>query len=112
MIALLIDHYPEMEVIGDIPEKIEQRLEALYEQNMNPADKLAAEINAFMYDFNSYEYNDQVDDRKAQVDTISKDLQSGEGGYITSYRQEIVSQGAGTTEDQLKAQELISKIQE
>ena len=112
MIAQLIDHYPEMEVIGDIPEKIEQRLEALYEQNMDPADKLAAEIDAYMYDFNPYEYNDQVDDRKAQVDTISKDLQSGEAGYITSYLQEIVSQGAGTTEDQLKAQELISKIQE
>jgi hypothetical protein len=39
-------------------------------------------------------------------------LQSGEAGYITSYLQEIVSQGAGTTEEQVKAQELIAKIQE
>jgi hypothetical protein len=113
-IALLVDHFiPTMEIVGDIPPRVEERLEALYkEREIDPADSLAAEVDAFMYDFNPYEYNDQVEDRHAQIDTISKDLQSGEAGYITSYLQEIVSQGAGTTEEQVKAQELIAKIQE
>jgi hypothetical protein len=53
-----------------------------------------------------------VKDRQAQIDSISKDLKNGEAAYITSYLTEIVSQGAGTTEDQRKAQEMIDKIQE
>ena len=112
MIAQLIDHYPKMEIIGDIPPKLEERLESLYEQSLTPADRLADEIDNFMHDFDPHEYNDQVEDRQAQVDIISKDLQTGEAGYITSYLQEIISQGAGTTEEQQKAQELIAQIQE
>jgi ribosomal protein S17E len=79
---------------------------------LQEADSLAAEVDAFIYDFNPHEYNNQMEDRHAQIDTISKDLQNGEAGYITSYLQEIVSQGAGTTDEQVKAQELIAKIQE
>jgi hypothetical protein len=113
-IAQLVDHFiPSMEIVGGIPPRIEERLEALYkEQEIDPADRLAAEIDAFMYDFDPHEYNDQVEDRHAQISTISGDLQTGEAGYITSYLQEIVSQGAGTTEEQQKAQELIAKLQE
>lgn len=61
MIAQLIDHYPEMEVIGDIPEKIEQRLEALYEQNMNPADNIVCLICLF------HKYLHQIHDFKLMV---------------------------------------------
>lgn len=102
----------QAELLPDLKYMIEGSfLEGYDEQNLEVRlrDTLASN---FMHDFDPHEYNNQVEDRQAQVDTISKDLQTGEAGYITSYLQEIISQGAGTTEEQKKAQELIAQIQE
>lgn len=45
-----------------------------------------------MYDFDPYGYQDQVEDRAAQVETIAADLDSGNAEYITDYLKEIVQE--------------------
>lgn len=46
---------------------------------------LAAEIDEFSYDFDTYEYMDTVEDREAQTADIAADIRSGNAGHIVKF---------------------------
>ena len=117
MIARLIDHYPEMEIRGEIPPLCAEILSQIREERtlleeLSPSMALAIKIDEFMHDFDPYAYADQVTDREAQVKTISDDLEKGEAGYMVSYFKELISNEDGLMEDRQKAQQFIKEIEE
>lgn len=112
MLAELIDHYPEKEILGQMPVELAEKIEALHEAEPSQAYDLAQQLDNFMYDFDPYGYQDQVEDRAAQVETIAADLDSGNAEYITDYLKEIVQEQDGTPEILAEAQELIEKLED
>ena len=117
MIARLIDHYPEMEIRGEIPPLCAEILSQIREERtlleeLPPSMSLAIKIDEFMHDFDPYAYADKVTDREAQVKTISDDLEKGEAGYMVSYFKELISNEDGLMEDRQKAQQFIKEIEE
>lgn len=74
--------------------------------------ELATEIDAFLCNFDPFDYNDQVEDKQSNIDIINNDLQSKNTSHIISFLQEIITEDMGTKENQEKANELITKIQE
>lgn len=90
----------------------EIKLEREQGKEQNQAYALAQQIDNFMYDFDPYGYQDQVEDRAAQVETIAADLDSGKADYITDYLKEIVQEQDGTPEILAEAQKLIEKVED
>lgn len=54
---------------------------------------LAEEIDQFSYDFDTYQYKDTVEDRDAQIQTITEDIRSGNVGYLNDFLNAVISEG-------------------
>lgn len=115
VIAELIDKLPDIEVRGSL-----EKWQAAF---------LAAEIDEFSYDFDTYEYRDTVEDRDAQVASITEDIRNGNIGYLQDFLNAAISDsirdgitdifGEGTAIDDSeaiqtarRAKELLDKLSE
>lgn len=99
----LIERFPDASIIGELPE--------LSDRNRREAAGLAAEIDAFAYEYDVYQYRDSVEDRQAQVEELTSDIQTGESGYLKDFLQEVIKEGADS-EDVEKAKELLERLAE
>ena len=52
---------------------------------------LAAEIDQLSYDFDTYQYNDTVEDREAQIANITEDIRNGNTGYLNEFLNALIS---------------------
>ena len=79
VIAELIDKLPDIEVRGSL-EKWQAAI-------------LATEIDQFSYDYDTYQYQDTVEDREAQVANITEDIRNGNTGYLNDFLNAVISEG-------------------
>lgn len=79
MITELIDKLPDIEVRGSL-EKWQ-------------ASILATQIDQFSYDYDTYQYRDTVEDRKAQVANIMEDIRNGNTGYLNDFLNAVIAEG-------------------
>lgn len=79
LIAELIDKLPDIEVVGSL-EKWQTAL-------------LAVEIDQLSYDYDTYQYNDTVENREAQIANITEDIRNGNTGYLEDFLNAIASEG-------------------
>ena len=79
VIAELIDKLPDIEVRGSL-EKWQAAI-------------LATEIDQFSYDYDTYQYQDTVEDREAQVANITEDIRNGNTGYLNDFLNAVISDG-------------------
>ena len=79
IIAELIDKLPDIEVRGSL-EKWQAAI-------------LATEIDQFSYDYDTYQYQDTVEDREAQVANITEDIRNGNTGYLNDFLNAVISEG-------------------
>lgn len=79
IIAELIDKLPDIEVRGSL-EKWQAAI-------------LATEIDQFSYDYDTYQYQDTVEDREAQVVNITEDIRNGNTGYLNDFLNAVISEG-------------------
>ena len=79
VIAELIDKLPDIEVRGSL-EKWQAAI-------------LATEIDQFSYDYDTYQYQDTVEDREAQVANIAEDIRNGNTGYLNDFLNAVISEG-------------------
>ena len=79
MITELIDKLPDIEVRGSL-EKWQ-------------ASILAAQIDQFSYDYDTYQYRDTVEDREAQVANIMEDIRNGNTGYLNDFLNAVIAEG-------------------
>lgn len=78
VIAELIDKLPDIEVRGSL-EKWQAAI-------------LATEIDQFSYDYDTYQYQDTVEDREAQVANITEDIRNGNTGYLNDFLNAVISE--------------------
>lgn len=71
VIAELIDKLPDIEVCGSL-EKWQAAI-------------LASQIDQLSYDYDTYQYQDTVEDREAQVANITEDIRNGNTGYLNDF---------------------------
>lgn len=103
IVVELIKQFPDAGIIGELPE--------LSDRNRREAAGLAEEIDAFAYEYDVYQYRDSVEDRQAQVEELTSDIQTGESGYLKDFLQEVIEEGADP-EDVEKAKELLERLAE
>ena len=88
LISELIEQLSDTEVRGSL-EKWWQPEEG---RQTDEAEKLAAEIDQFAYDFDTPHYNDTVDDREVQVLNMAEDIRSGNAQYINDFLNAVISE--------------------
>ena len=79
VIAELIDKLLDIEVRGSL-EKWQAAI-------------LASEIDQFSYDYDTYQYQDTVEDREAQVANIAEDIRNGNTGYLNDFLNAVIFEG-------------------
>ena len=79
VIEELIDKLPDIEVRGSL-EKWQAAI-------------LASQIDQFSYDYDTYQYQDTVEDREAQVANITEDIRNGNTGYLNDFLNAVISEG-------------------
>ena len=79
VIAELIDKLPDIEVRGSL-EKWQAAI-------------LASQIDQFSYDYDTYQYQDTVEDRETQVANITEDIRNGNTGYLNDFLNAVTSEG-------------------
>ena len=77
VIAELLDKMPDIEVLGSL-----EKWQAAF---------LAAEIDQLSYDYDTYQYNDTVEDREAQVANITEDIRNGNTEYLNDFLNAMIS---------------------
>ena len=77
VIAELNDKMPDIEVRGSM-----EKWQAAF---------LAAEIDQLSYDFDTYQYNHTVEDRKAQTANITEDIRNANTGYLNDFLNALIS---------------------
>lgn len=92
--------FPDAGIIGELPER-----------NRKEAAGLAAEIDTFAYEYDVYQYRDSVEDRQAQVEEMTADIQVGESGYLKDFLQEVI-EADEEPENVEKAKELLQRLEE
>lgn len=78
MIAELIDKMPDIEVRGYL-EKWQAAI-------------LATQIDQFSYEYDTYQYQDTVEDREAQVANIMEDIRNGNIGYLKDFLNAVIAE--------------------
>lgn len=82
----------------------------LYETNL-AFDKLAGDLNDFVYDFDFYEYMDNMTDLSENViDMISKDLKEGNVKEYIDFLQGILIEDDASADILFEAKELIARL--
>ena len=79
VMAELIDKLPDIEVRGSL-EKWQAAI-------------LASQIDQFSYDYDTYQYQDTVEDREAQVANITEDIRNGNTGYLNDFLNADIFEG-------------------
>ena len=81
---------------NELMEKVEQAEREQSKEELHTeadgADRLAAEIDRFSYEYNTTQYNEVVEDREAQVENIAADIRSGNTAYLNDFLNAAISE--------------------
>lgn len=122
LVEALIEKLPDAYVIPISPE-VEARVNARRnegqeisevaksQEEMDEAIELAVAIDEFCYGYDTYGYQDAVDDREANVRTIAEALREGNADYMKDYLADI-RDNDDVIDNVREAGKLVSKIQE
>ena len=84
-------------------------LTATPEPEQDPIEQLAADIDQFSFDYDTYEYRDRVDDREAALRELTAALRSGDASGVRDWIQEFVEENE-PGEAATKAAELLERL--
>ena len=102
-----IARFPEMKVWDRETKALEsQKIAENYDKDCR---ELAADIDKFSEEYDTYEYWDAVDDREENVSRIYCDLQSGDAGYIREWLQGVIDEWE-PVEDVKAAKAFVNRI--
>jgi hypothetical protein len=104
----LADTYPDIEIMGKFPEEAEKETELPARPT---AEELAVEIDRFAYETDTYEYNDTVDDREANIRGLEQSIETGQDGGARAYLNSFVLESEDP-ETVAQAKELLKKLDE
>ena len=84
-------------------------LTAAPEPERDPIEQLAADIDQFSFDYDTYEYRDRVDDREAALRELTAALRSGDASGVRDWLQEF-SEESEPGKAVTKAAELLDRL--
>ena len=74
-------------------------------------EKLAGEIDEYVYGYDTYAYQDEVSDREEHIASIKTSIETGDTGYLKEWLNEIVEENE-YTEHVSQAKQLLKKLQQ
>ena len=86
-------------------------LTAAPEPQRDPIEQLAADIDQFSFDYDTYEYRDQVDNREDAQRELTAALRSGDASGVRDWLQEIADENE-PGEAATKAAELLDRLEQ
>ena len=86
-------------------------LTAAPEPQLDPIEQLAADIDQFSFDYDTYEYRDQVDNREDALRELTAALRSGDASGVRDWLQEIADENE-PGEAATKAAELLDRLEQ
>ena len=84
-------------------------LTAALEPQLDPIEQLAADIDQFSFDYDTYEYRDQVDNREDALRELTATLRSGDASGVRDWLQEFADENE-PGEAVTKAAELLDRL--
>lgn len=84
-------------------------LTAAPEPERDPIEQLAADIDQFSFDYDTYEYRDRVDDREAALRELTAALRSGDASGVRDWLHEFAEESE-LGEAATKAAELLGRL--
>ena len=84
-------------------------LTAAPEPQLDPIEQLAADIDQFSFDYDTYEYRDQVDNREDALRELTATLRSGDASGVRDWLQEFADENE-PGEAVTKAAELLDRL--
>ena len=84
-------------------------LTAAPEPQRDPIEQLAADIDQFSFDYDTYEYRDQVDNREDALRELTATLRGGDVNSVRDWLQEFADEN-GPGEAATKAAELLERL--
>ena len=84
-------------------------LTAAPEPQLDPIEQLAADIDQFSFDYGTYEYRDQVDNREDALRELTATLRSGDASGVRDWLQEFADENE-PGEAVTKAAELLDRL--
>ncbi len=110
VIAELVAKLPEMEIDGRMSEEFEAKVWEKRMPDLTPAERLAVEIDRFIYDYDTALYRDNSQSMTENVSEIAEALNQRDTYDITLWLVEVFSEG--TEPEQKKAMEILKKLKE
>ena len=114
----MAEYYPGAEIIGSFPEEretsgpsVQKPEQETEEKTQLSAIELAAQIDQFAYETDTYEYNDTVEDREANIRGIAESIESRQDGGARAYLNSFV-QESDDPETVAQAKALLKKLDE
>ena len=86
-------------------------LTAAPEPQLDPIEQLAADIDQFSFDYDTYEYRDQVDNREDALRELTAALRSGDASGVRDWLQEFADENE-PGEAAAKAAELLERLEQ
>ena len=86
-------------------------LTAAPEPQRDPIEQLAADIDQFSFDYDTYEYRDQVDNREDALRELTAALRSGDASGVRDWLQEFADENE-PGEGAAKAAELLERLEQ
>ena len=86
-------------------------LTAAPEPQRDPIEQLAADIDQFSFDYDTYEYRDQVDNREDALRELTDALRSGDASGVRDWLQEFADENE-PGEAAAKAAELLDRLEQ
>ena len=86
-------------------------LTAVPEPQRDPIEQLAADIDQFSFDYDTYEYRDQVDNREDALRELTATLRSGDASGVRDWLQEFADENE-PGEAATKAAELLDRLEQ
>ena len=86
-------------------------LTAAPEPQLDPIEQLAADIDQFSFDYDTYEYRDQVDNREDALRELTATLRSGDASGVRDWLQEFADENE-PGEAAAKAAELLERLEQ
>ena len=112
MIARMIVAMPQMEVRGEIPKQIAERIDKIREEHRSMEETLAIKIDAFAKGYDPYGYADDVEDSDANISMMVTDMKNGEVQYLADYLMNAIRDEDGIVSEQIEAQKLLKELKE
>lgn len=84
-ISELIEKIPDVKVYGTLEPWLQKH-----------AEKIASEADQLSYDYDPYEYRDQVEDREEHLQNITTDIRNGQTEYMEDFLNALIAEETST----------------